>query len=118
MTDPTPSPQVRDVDRRIAGDLVNMIGVTYESIDDWLNAYQSVLARHLAPEREEAERLRKAIESAADDISRMGFQWMDNTYGLKSQGGRGLFLRTTHVEERLRDALSPAPAPQGERGGA
>lgn len=71
------------------------------------------------PRTPEVDPLREAVEQAVSDLCRMGFDWQENRYSLKAQGGRGLFLRTTHVESRLRDALErhpiPMPPPPGDK---
>ena len=57
----------------------------------------------------EVERLRKVVQQAASDLTRAGFDWLENRHGMKSQGGQGLFHRTTHIDSRLRNALEPQP---------
>ena len=57
----------------------------------------------------ELERLRKVVQQAASDLTRAGFDWLENRHGMKSQGGQGLFHRTTHIDSRLRNALEPQP---------
>lgn len=124
MTDPTPTPQVRDVDREIVRHLGTVGGMSmFASIEDRLKHQAEVVARHLAPERDEAERWRDALE----EIHR----YAPNPRNCHYQTGmnadwkpcdayypRNPSMQSWCAPCLARVLLSPAPAPQGERGDA
>lgn len=118
MTDPTPSPQVRDVDRAIAEEMFDAIykaEIPEGFLAPFVEQLVSHIARHLAPEREEAERWRDALESLSREVAaarRVAFRARDQRDHMEVGLADDLFAI---LAKAIRAALELSPEPQALR---